>query len=174
MTPQTGASEGEAERSADEIRRDIVNRRETITDTVERLGDRIQQSLDWREYVSDYPFVSLGVAAGVGFLLSGLFKRRPTPRERILDALAESVEDVTYRVRDTLEHLPLEFLPTRKGGIGKTVKAAATAMITKKITDTLKEKIEAKLQRPSEADYEPIRQESEGPVGRPATITSNF
>ena len=125
------------ERSAEAIRQDIAARRETISETVDRLGDRLHETLDWREYVADYPYVALGIAAGLGFLVSGLFKikRDPTPRERILDALAEITEDMTDRVRGSLE----DVVP-KKGGPGKTIKAAATAAVTKAALDFAKKK----------------------------------
>ncbi|HXG66061.1 MAG TPA: hypothetical protein VNO70_13245 [Blastocatellia bacterium] len=133
------ADESEAERSAEEIRQDIAARRESISETVDRLSNRFQETLDWRTYVGDYPLVALGVAAGIGFLLSGLFKPRPTPRDRIMDALAESVEDLTDRFRNSLDNL--DVLPHKKKmGLSRTVKAALTATVTKAATDYLKKK----------------------------------
>src|SRR5437016_2611514 len=79
----------DAERSADEIRQDIAAKRESITETVDRLSDRFQQTFDWRTYVSNYPVAALGVAAGLGFLASGILKPRATPAERMKDALAD-------------------------------------------------------------------------------------
>jgi hypothetical protein len=125
------------ERSAEEIRMDIAARRESISETVDRLGDRIQETLDWREYVAEYPYIALGLAAGIGFLVAGIFKvkHEPTPRERIYDALAEITEDVTDRVRGSIQ----EVVP-KKGGPGKTLKAAATAAVTKAALDFAKKK----------------------------------
>jgi len=125
------------ERSAEAIRQDIAARRESISETVDRLGDRIHETLDWREYIAEYPYVALGLAAGLGFLVAGIFKikRDPTPRERIMDALAEVTEDFTDRVRGSLD----DVVP-KKGGAGKTVKAAATAMVTKAAMDFAKKK----------------------------------
>src|SRR5215471_16321866 len=60
-------------RSAEEIRQDIAARRESITDAVDRLSDRFQQTLDWKAYVSEHPLAALGVAAGVGFLAARIF-----------------------------------------------------------------------------------------------------
>lgn len=159
-TDLTGRStdlDTETGRSIDEIRRDINSRRGSISETVGRLGDRIQQSLDWREYVADHPFISTGAAAGVGFLLSGLFRHRPTPRERIEDALAESVEELADRFRDVLQVLPFG-----KSGMRRTIKAAAVSLIVKSITDSMKNSIERNLQKRSdeqdhEADAEPIK-----------------
>lgn len=124
------------ERSTDEIRQDIAARRETITETVDKLGERIHETLDWKQYVADYPLVALGLAAGVGFLVAGFFKRQPSPGERIYEAVAETIEDVTDRLRDRLEDVT-----DRKGGVGRTAKAAAVAMVTKAATDFLKGKV---------------------------------
>jgi ElaB/YqjD/DUF883 family membrane-anchored ribosome-binding protein len=155
----------ETGRSIDEIRRDIDSRRESISETVGRLGDRIQQSLDWREYVADHPFISIGAAAGVGFLLSGLFRHRPTPRERITDAIAESAEEIADRFRDVLQVLPIG-----KGGMRRTIKAAAMSFVAKSVADTVKNRIESNLEKRSD---EQGRKDDAVPIKR-ATIASQF
>jgi ElaB/YqjD/DUF883 family membrane-anchored ribosome-binding protein len=128
------------ERSAEEIRHDIAAKRETITETVDKLGERIQETLDWREYIAQYPYVALGLAAGLGFLVSGIFKREPTPTERMIDALADSVEDITDRFRDSLG----DVIP-KKTGPGRTVKAAVTAAAATAATNFIKNQVSAKL-----------------------------
>jgi len=124
-----------AERSAEEIRQDIAARRESITDTVDRLSDRFQQTLDWRAYVSDYPLAALGVAAGLGFLAASIIRKpRPTAGRRIKDALAYGIEDLAGRFHHQLENVA----PQRSGsGLGGTVKAALTGLVTKAATDYL-------------------------------------
>src|SRR5215510_10269631 len=107
-------------RSAEAIRQDIAAKRDSISETVDRLGERIHESLDWRSYVAEYPFVALGLAAGVGFVLSAIFNRRPTPTERIVDALADVVEDVTDRVRGNLDDVI-------RGGRSSAVRGALKA-----------------------------------------------
>lgn len=131
-----------SERSAEEIRHDIAERREAITETVEKLNDRVQETLDWRSYVADHPLAALGLAAGAGFLVSGIFKRRPTPRDRILDAVAESVEDVTERLRSTLNMLPLKAVTSKR-----TIKTALTALATKAVADYAKKELGNVLER---------------------------
>jgi hypothetical protein len=123
-------------RSAEEIRQDIAAKRESITETVDKLGDRIQQTLDWRKYVVEYPFVALGVAAGLGFFVSRIFKPRPTPRDRIMDALSETVEDITDRFRSNLGSVV-----QKRKTLGTSVKAAATTMVTKAAVDFAKKKL---------------------------------
>ena len=115
----------EDDRSAQEIRRDIAATRESISATVERLNDHVETALDWRTYVADYPFVALGAAAGLGFLVSRVFSNPPTATDRIIDAMKDG----------------LDLLPARRGGVGAAVKAAATAMVTKAIADYTIEKL---------------------------------
>ena len=124
----------DAERSAEEIRQDIAARRESITDTVDRLSDRFQQTFDWKAYVSDYPLAALGVAAGLGFLAARIIKPRPSAGRRIKDALAHSIEDLAGRFHHQLENVA----PHRSGsGLGGTVKAALTGLVTKAATEYL-------------------------------------
>jgi hypothetical protein len=124
------------DRSAVAIRQDIAAKRESISETVDKLGERIQETFDWHEYVAEYPAVALGLAAGAGFLLARLFKRNPTPQERILDAVAELTEDVTDRVGEVMAGVIQKRMFS-----GRTVKAAATAMIAKAAGDFLRNRI---------------------------------
>jgi ElaB/YqjD/DUF883 family membrane-anchored ribosome-binding protein len=123
-----------AERSAEDIRQDIAARRESITETVDRLSDRFQQTFDWKAYVSDYPLAALGVAAGLGFLAARIIKPRPSTGQRIKDALAYGIEDLAGRFHHQLGNVA----PHRSGsGLGRTVKAALTGLVTKAATDYL-------------------------------------
>ena len=83
--------EAEIERSSEDIRQDIAEQKENISQTVEQLGERIKEKLDWREYVKDSPYLAIGAAAGLGYLASGVFKKRTTPMERIMDSIAGEV-----------------------------------------------------------------------------------
>ena len=44
-----------AERSTEDIRRDIAKAEESISRTVDQIGERIKENLDWREYVKRSP-----------------------------------------------------------------------------------------------------------------------
>jgi ElaB/YqjD/DUF883 family membrane-anchored ribosome-binding protein len=123
------------ERSADEIRQDIAARRESITETVDRLSDRFQQTLNWRAYVSDYPLVALGVVAGLGFLAARIFKPRPSAGKRIKDALAYGIEDLAGRFQHQLGNLP----PHKSGsGLSRAVKAVVAGAVTDAATNYLR------------------------------------
>jgi ElaB/YqjD/DUF883 family membrane-anchored ribosome-binding protein len=134
LATQRGADDAD-DRSAHAIRQDIAAKRETISETVDKLGERIHQTLDWREYVADYPAVALGIAAGIGFMVSGIFKREPSPQERIMDAVADITDDLTDRISSVAGDVI-----KRKMVSGKTVKAAVVAMVTKAAMDFAKEK----------------------------------
>jgi ElaB/YqjD/DUF883 family membrane-anchored ribosome-binding protein len=125
-----------AERSAEEIREDIAARRESITDTVDRLSDRFQQTLDWKAYVSDHPLAALGVAAGLGFLAARIFKPRRSSGDRIKDALAYGLEDLAGRF-----HHQLESVAPHRSGLGGAVKAAVAGLVTKAATDYLQNRL---------------------------------
>ncbi len=128
--------DGASERTSDEIRQDIAARRESITETVDKLSERVHRTLDWRVYVTEHPLVATGLAAGIGVLAAGIFRPRATPGERILAALSETVEDVTGRFREQLEQLPSQQVSSRQ-----SMQAVAAALITKAVASYVSNKI---------------------------------
>jgi len=87
----SNTKEADVERSTEDIRQDIAKGKENISQTVEQIGERIKEKLDWRGYVKDSPYWALGAAAGLGYLASRVFIKRTTPVERILGSIAEEV-----------------------------------------------------------------------------------
>jgi ElaB/YqjD/DUF883 family membrane-anchored ribosome-binding protein len=83
--------EADVERSTAVIRQDIAKEKENISQTVEQIGEHIKNELDWREYVKESPYLAMGIAAGLGYVASGMFRKRPTPVAQILDSLAKEV-----------------------------------------------------------------------------------
>lgn len=81
----------ERERSSEDIRRDIDREEENLSQTVEQIGERIKEKLDWRAHMQDSPYWAMGAAAGLGFVASMVIARRTTPMEKILGSLAEEV-----------------------------------------------------------------------------------
>lgn len=79
------------ERSSEEIRQNIVAKEESISETVEEVSEKIQEKLDWRAYVGQYPYLALGIATGIGFLASGMLPRGPTAMERITGTIGEEM-----------------------------------------------------------------------------------
>jgi ElaB/YqjD/DUF883 family membrane-anchored ribosome-binding protein len=81
----------ETERSAEEIQKNILAKEQDITDSVREIGERIQEKLDWREYVGQTPFAALGIAAGLGVLASRMVPKRPTAMQRVMGTVGEEV-----------------------------------------------------------------------------------
>jgi hypothetical protein len=81
------------ERSSEDIRQDIAKEEENLSQAVEEIGERIKEKLDWRTYVQGSPYLTLGVAAGIGYFVSGMFKKRTTPLEQIMDSIAGQIHD---------------------------------------------------------------------------------
>lgn len=92
---------GNSERSSSEIRNDIAARRESISQTVGQIGEKIHQTLDWRGYIARYPYAAVGLAVGTGLVIGGLLKRKSSPAERFMDALTERAEDLGDRLIDS-------------------------------------------------------------------------
>jgi hypothetical protein len=84
----------DVERSSQDIRQDIAEGERNISQTVDKIDERIQEKLDWREYVKNSPYWALGAVAGLGFLASGMFLlARTSPMERIMGSIGEEVRD---------------------------------------------------------------------------------
>jgi hypothetical protein len=115
------------ERSAEDIRNDIAARRESITQTVGRLGDRIHETLDWRGHISRHPYASLGIAVGAGLIVGGMFKRKSSPSERLVEALTDKVGQLGEELRDSARKIlvrtvaPSLFKGTIYGFAGKAL-----------------------------------------------------
>jgi ElaB/YqjD/DUF883 family membrane-anchored ribosome-binding protein len=118
------ASPEPAERSPDDLRQEIKEKKEAIAETLSRVDERIQRAVDWRAQVGDHPYLALGIALSVGCLFSGVFKRKPGPQERIMEALADGVENIADQVRDRVD---AQFgWPNRGGALKATAAALAT------------------------------------------------
>jgi ElaB/YqjD/DUF883 family membrane-anchored ribosome-binding protein len=87
----------------DEIRQNIEQTRNEITDTVDQLGEKLKETVDWKSYVSDHPFVAVGGAALVGFFLTRmLIKPRRSPTEELLENLIRTGRDALVPQRKSL------------------------------------------------------------------------
>ena len=80
-------------RNSDRIRQDIAQAEQEMSQTVEEIGDRIKEKLDWQEYVKETPYLALGIAAGLGYLAAGMFINKRTPMDRLLDTISDEVRD---------------------------------------------------------------------------------
>lgn len=84
-------SAAQNKRSSKEIKQDLAVKGEDFSRTVEQLGERIEEKLDWRGHLRESPFWTMGAATGLGFLAAALVRRRTTPMERLLKTLNSGV-----------------------------------------------------------------------------------
>jgi len=145
MAETTNLTSGDKsdQRTADAIRQDIAARRESISGTVDRLGERVQDTFDWRIYVGRYPLTAMGLVVGAGFAISAVFKRRPSPRDRIIEALAEMVEDITDRFRGNLDDVTKQ----KHSRAGSAIKAGIGGIVTTALSQLVRQKLNGTAQR---------------------------
>jgi len=94
---------GERDRSIDEIKQNIEQTRNEITDTVDQLGERLKETMDWRSYVSEYPLVAVGGAALLGFYLTRkLLKPRRSTMEELVENLIRTGRDALAPQRKSM------------------------------------------------------------------------
>jgi ElaB/YqjD/DUF883 family membrane-anchored ribosome-binding protein len=124
-------------RSTEEWRQDVEARKEAIAGTIRQIDRRVQRASDWRVQVGEHPFLAVGAAFAVGGLLAGVFRRKPTPRERIYDAIAESVEDIASNVRRrVVGHFTRGFTRSALKTVGAAlVTKVASAYVSGKLVD---------------------------------------
>jgi ElaB/YqjD/DUF883 family membrane-anchored ribosome-binding protein len=121
------------DRDAQSIRDDIAAKRDTITETVDRLSEQIQDRLDWRTHVADRPLAAVGIAALGGFLVAGLIAgRRRSSADRLLDAVADTVEDVTSTFRDRMHQSLASGRDT-----GRTIAVAAASVLSRAAIESI-------------------------------------
>ncbi|HUK90620.1 MAG TPA: hypothetical protein VLZ81_09495 [Blastocatellia bacterium] len=125
----------QTERSSEAIRHDLAAKRDAISETVDRLSYKVEETLDWRTHVSHHPFAALGVAALGGLLVSRLFVRRPSPTDRIRDALADIVEEVGGQARGRIN----DALGSRAVA-GSAIKAVAAGLISRAAVEIISSK----------------------------------
>jgi len=128
------------DRTSADIREDLAAHRESISDTVDKINQRLHDSLDWRRYVTDHPLAAVGVASGAAFLVAMLVtRRRRSPGERIADAVAGSFEDLTDGVREFLVRWPASAAERKRSGTA-AVTAALTGMASRAAIEFVKRK----------------------------------
>jgi hypothetical protein len=84
------------------LRRLIEQERAALDHSLDRLGDRFHEAVDWRRQASRHRGGIAVAAAGAALLGLWRWRRRRTPAERAADAVVEGVRDVTARAGEML------------------------------------------------------------------------
>jgi hypothetical protein len=89
-----GVGTASRERSPDEIRRDIAAKQQEIAVSLERIGDRFEETCDWRAQAARHPYLAALVAAGVGLSVISVFRPgRRDPARRAVKRANDAVTD---------------------------------------------------------------------------------
>lgn len=116
--------------SAAELRYEISTHRAALVETINDLDERFQQVVDWRTHVGAHPYVAVGIAASIGLWATTLFKRKLTPKERMLEAMAESVEHICGESSRQFGSLLSRVTPQRSSGLRGLLLGLATQAVT--------------------------------------------
>ncbi len=123
------------ERDPEEIRQDISLHKAAISSTISRLDDRFQEAVDWRTHAAAHPFVAIGIATGAGLLVANLFKRKASPQDRIMDALADGAETIFDQAQSRFGTLLDSATPKKN-----VVQGALITLAVKAVTSYLSDK----------------------------------
>jgi len=75
----------------EKVRQRIVAQEEKIAEHLGEVSEKIKDTLDWRQYPGQYPYIALGVAAGLGFLASRMIvPEPPTTMEKVGNIIQEA------------------------------------------------------------------------------------
>lgn len=92
---------------ADEIRRQMAAIRRAMHEDVKEVVATAEAATDWKRYLVTYPWASIGVAFGVGYLIV------PKRHHRTADALKATQADLT-KVREMVESTGKRVVETAK------------------------------------------------------------
>jgi hypothetical protein len=99
---------------SDTIRQDIESTRQTLETNIDRLTNRVRESVDLRHQVRQHPLAMLGAAVATGLVLGGQFREKRITALRaelgqeldlLADAVIRSLIDVVHTV--VREQLPI-------------------------------------------------------------------
>ena len=107
----------------DEIRRHMAQIRRELHEDVQGVVRGAEATTDWRRYVKNYPWVALGVAFGVGYLV---VPRKRQPQGLITKYFPSQLD------RPATQTIAPQPEPKKKGkGIFKTLVGLATPFVLK-------------------------------------------
>jgi hypothetical protein len=136
-------------RSTDDIRRDIERRRESIAKTVDEAGQRIHQSLSWREQVREHPYGALAMAAGAGAVFAGFFRFRGAAHG---SRLTTGLTDDLGRIARSLQQAQARYNSPAQHGLARALGTALTAIATQTLVSVVRQRV---TQAPQPGDAAP-------------------
>ena len=87
------------------LRRMIEAERLALDRSLDRLGDRFRETIDWRRQASRHRGALVAAASGAALLGLWRWRRRRSPAERAAAVVVEGARDVTAQACDALDSL---------------------------------------------------------------------
>lgn len=114
------------------LRRLIEQEREALDHTLDRIGDRVRETLDWRRAASRHRGALLAAASGAALLGLWRWRRRRSPADRAAAAIVDGAREVTSRACEMLGTLGSAVSVKRRAPrivMGSLAAAAARAAV---------------------------------------------
>lgn len=87
------------------VRRRIASERAALDQSLDRLGDRFREAVDWRTHVSRHRGALIAAASGAALLGAWRWTRRRSAPERAATILANGARDVATQAAESLDML---------------------------------------------------------------------
>jgi hypothetical protein len=87
------------------LRRLIDAERQALDHSLDRLGDRLRDTVDWRRHASRHRGALVAAASGAALLGFWRWRRRRSPAERAAAAVVDGAREVTAQACDALATL---------------------------------------------------------------------
>jgi hypothetical protein len=98
-------SETEAPPQETAIRRLIDAERQALDHTLDRLNERVRETLDWREHATRHRGKLLAAAGGAAMLAAWRWRRHRSPADRAAAVVADSARQVADQLCETVSNL---------------------------------------------------------------------
>jgi hypothetical protein len=96
----SGVTEGGELPKSGELRDRLSRRVRSVAATFDELRSEVRDATDWRTQAARHPYWAAAAAGGAILVAFKLVRsRRPHPRERVLSAMADGLEEVAGRLR---------------------------------------------------------------------------
>jgi hypothetical protein len=163
MVEGTDVSAGLYDADAEALRRRIERERQALDHSLDELGGKVHETLDWRYQLSRHRGALL--AAGGGLALAGLWRwrqRRRHPLERLQATVARAADRFNDQVQQTFDTFRRHATePRRPGLMRRLVGPLALAALRQALSRRGEGSTRAEAARPTPADA-PQRGDSAG------------
>ena len=115
--------------AVESLRARIDSERRALDHTLDRLGDRLRETLDWRQQAVRHR--GKLIAAGSGLLMAGVWRwrRRRRPRARLQEALARAADAANREACAGLEVIRQRLAAPRRSWMSQMVAPLAMAAV---------------------------------------------